>query len=561
MAKKKYYAVKKGRSPGIYETWADCKKQVDGFPGAVYKGFPVREEAEDFMGQKDKTPEDAVETVKAEASGTWTLPWAEKAKPSEPEAPDLTLTPEQKTVLERAKEGENLFITGGAGTGKTVLTKAIIRELSKTQSVMVLASTGVAASHIGGATIHSGLRLGVSIRDPKAKVRVNTKKDPIAFADVLVIDEISMCRIDIFDQIVHILSYVSAQKKKEIQLIVVGDFNQLPPVVRNEDREALLAYYTEAQIDGGAYAFASQAWEMCDFQVISLTETLRQENVAFAKALRQVSEGDRSGLRYIIENRSQTPIPGAIEVCSMNRQVEAINKKHVQLCKEITVSEAEVTENGDEPVIAGDYPFPYNINYHLELGVGLKIMVLKNLYTGKGKPVCVNGDTGVITKIDTDRESLKVKLDKNGTTIDLKKETFPITGYKVEEKDGKKVAVPYEKGTYTQYPAALGYAVTIHKAQGKTFSAANMHLKNIFSYGQLYVALSRVSDVKNLYFDGISPDVKLQDPHVNAFYSGEKEGVLPDMTDEDILAAVQDVLKDQEKRERLKKFIKKLQKV
>ena len=171
MAKKKYYAVKKGRSPGIYETWADCKKQVDGFPGAVYKGFPVRGEAEDFMGQKDKTPEDAVETVKAEASGTWTLPWAEKAKPPEPEAPvgkkekapDLTLTPEQKTVLERAKEGENLFITGGAGTGKTVLTKAIIRELSKTKSVMVLASTGVAASHIGGATIHSGLRLGVSI--------------------------------------------------------------------------------------------------------------------------------------------------------------------------------------------------------------------------------------------------------------------------------------------------------------------------------------------------------------------------------------------------------------
>lgn len=569
MAKKKYYAVKAGRTPGIYETWAECKKQVDGFPGAVYKSFPVRAEAEGFIGHKEETPEDAVETVKDDGSGTWTLPWAEKAEPSEPEAPgrqrtktpEVTLTPEQQKVLERAKEGENLFITGGAGTGKTVLTKAIIRELSKTQSVMVLASTGVAASQIGGATIHSGLRLGVSIRDPKGKVRINLKKDPIAFADVLVIDEISMCRIDIFDQIVNILSYVSERKGREIQLIVVGDFNQLPPVVRNEDREALLAYYTEAQIDGGAYAFASQAWAMCDFRVISLTETLRQENVAFAEALRQVSRGDRSGLRYIIANKSPTPLPGAIEVCSMNRQVEAINKKHVERCEAITVSEAVVEEKGDEPVIAGDYPFPYNINYHLALGVGLKIMVLKNLYNGKGKPVCVNGDTGVITKIDTDRESLKVKLDKNGKTIDLEKETIPIMGYKVEEKDGKKTAVPYEKGTYTQYPAALGYAVTIHKAQGKTFSEANMHLKNIFSYGQLYVALSRVTDVKNLYFDGIRPDVKLQDPYVNAFYSGEQSNQALDaaMTDEDILAAIQGFLKDQEKRDRLEKFIKRLQ--
>lgn len=387
--------------------------------------------------------------------------------------------------------GYSVFLTGDAGTGKTyLLNKFIQDQRARNRNVMVCAPTGIAALHINGVTLHHQFKADI-------KTNVDTKTyDEVVYeladVDTLIIDEISICRIDLFEYVVKYIfganSIRKQRNKPKIQVVLSGDFLQLPPVITEEDRKILNKFYNRDIAMG--FAFESQYWKMLDLHIVILTEVVRQENSEFLQILNRIRLGDKTAVDYIMQNCSKVPIQDAVNLYGKNnsvteRNIAELNNLPTELYthEAIITGAAKITDTNAEMI--------------LPLKVGARVMTLTNKEMEDGSLIYGNGSLGTVVSINDD--SVTVEFD-DGFIENIEQYEWKIEEYYVENSNTTSFPklCKREIGKVIQYPLKLAYAITIHKAQGQTYNAVNIN-PYTWDCGQLYVALSRVKDIKNLY--------------------------------------------------------------
>lgn len=443
---------------------------------------------------------------------------------------NVQLNKEQEKALSAALSSKNLFITGGAGCGKTFLITKIIEELRKAQkSVLVLAPTGTAANLIHGMTVHRAFKLGDGPAIKNNKITVHQTAF-IKAADTIIIDEISMLRIDLMSSVILSIKKVEKAYKKKIQLIVCGDFYQLAPVMVAKDYKVIREYYLTQSLaiapDEG-YAFQAPEWKLMDFQWHELTKIVRQDDEEFIRNLNLLRIGDSSCIDYFNENvnynREDPRLP---YILPTNPSVDEINKD-------------KISELQGKPVVLRDYLIDKNTSQtttirEFVLKEGARIMFTQNDY----------GSASIITDITNwqvtppDRNTM---LYTNGAMGTLIKIMLPANKLIVKMDDSQKMIVVSQvsKNNYTQiidefgeikeectgvlwqYPVRAAYAFTVHKAQGQTFSGANMN-PSVYGNGQLYVEMSRIRTVDGIHLlhDIYPADLKVSSV-VKSFYNHE----------------------------------------
>lgn len=408
----------------------------------------------------------------------------------------IELTADQKRALEILESGENVFLTGEAGTGKSFVLKEFLHR-NKNKNIIICAFTGIAAINVGGSTIHKVFRA------PLDTIKPNDynphPSEALINADTIIIDEISMCRIDLFEYVVRTLraaenahQYHENIKAAEIgkqqsvlppkQIIVVGDFYQLAPVIDNSSEDLFYTYWDRDTI-GDGFAFSSPLWEELNFKNIVLREIVRQSgDPEYIKNLNKIRIGDRSGIEWFNSNISSVPIPGAIYLCGKNRKAKIINQQESEkLPGEPKIYTAAV--NGK--VVAGDKL----TDDDLALKVGMQVMTLINDTNNNFQ----NGSIGKIVSLG--ENSVDIRLD-NGRQIKVVPYEWEICGYEVHDKKVDRVVL----GTFKQLPIRIAYAITIHKSQGQTYPCVNIS-PDCFAAGQLYVALSRARSAQGMSFE------------------------------------------------------------
>lgn len=430
------------------------------------------------------------------------------------EIDSIALGPEQKRVYDKMNgTHENLFITGKAGTGKSVLLQYFVRHTSK--QVAVVAPTGVAALNVGGQTIHSFFGMGFDIQDPDDISQVSDmgykKREILNGLQVLVIDEISMVSADIMDMIDAKLKYArnNQQPFGGCQIIAFGDLYQLPPVVPSgqatrymEDR------YTTT------YFFGADEIRNHPFEIIELQHVFRQKDPVFIDILNQIRLGKTS--KAVLDDiNSCCVLPPEdekyITLTGDNATANRINREKLD-----ALPSKEFIYTGK---VTGDLKqssMPTDLNLHLK--VGAHVMMIKNDRTDntsndkRKKARWVNGTLGVISQL-TDNG---IKVEINGVSHWVDKEVWEKYQYSYDAstKSLNKDVV----ATFSQYPIKLAYAITIHKSQGQTYDAVKVDLtKGAFAAGQTYVALSRCRSMSSLYLTSAlkQEDIKVSQEVVN----------------------------------------------
>ena len=402
------------------------------------------------------------------------------------------------------ESGKNVFITGDAGTGKSFVINRFIHWCKKeNKQVVVCAPTGVAAINIGGVTAHRVFKIPIKPLIESPKSIPTTLKD----ADVILIDEVSMLRLDIFDYMATILFALNRFRrqrgKDDIQVILVGDFFQLPPVLTDKDREVLEMYkYRDGM--GKGFAFQSQYWNAFNFVCIQLDEVVRQDDKEFIYNLNAIRYGDYRGINYFNKNSASDEIKDAILICGTNK---AVNRKNEEEYKKIKSEEFIYDAKIDGDVAESDKMVPDR----LKLKVGCRVMTVINDYAGKYQ----NGTLATVLNLTDDRV---VILTDDGEVADIEPYTWNVNNYSANNTKNKVKLKLDCIGTFTQYPLKLAYAVTVHKSQGQTFDKVNLN-PYCWDCGQLYVALSRVKTIEGLHLtEQIRPSYLIASSDVKEFY-------------------------------------------
>lgn len=402
-------------------------------------------------------------------------------------------------ALEKAlKTTRNLFVTGPAGTGKTF---QINKYIEGTPNVIVCASTGIAALNLGGDTAHRVFHIPVPAFESPSFARgkrgaiTKAQLRLIAQADVIVIEEISMLRADAFRYAAKVLRRAEKEKGKKIRLIVVGDFSQLPPVVKKDEAKL----FKKFGLDPSGYAFTTPEWKSFNFKVIELTEVKRQDDKVFVEILNDIRLGNRLDLGYFDPFVNNNPdYDDAICICGTNAEADRINQAYLE---SLPGNPVALQAQKEGRCTAG------YIDDIVLIKENTKVIFIANdnihsLYR--------NGSFGVIRRIESDH----VQVEIEGQVEDIYRRDFPINTYSVC--NGK--LVTKELGKISQFPFKVGKAITIHKSQGQTFDKVIIS-PEIFAPGQLYVALSRVRTPAGLtLLRDILPEYLIVDPAVQKFH-------------------------------------------
>ncbi len=383
------------------------------------------------------------------------------------------LTAKQNDALQRMLAGQNIFLSGEAGTGKSFVLREFLANTNR--KVVVCAPTGVAAIHVSGSTLHRIFKIPMEPIGPRDIP--GTPQEVIVNADTIVIDEVSMCRFDVFEYVAKEIRKAEEQSSKK-QVIVVGDFLQLPPVITDADRQALNLYWGKDFVKDG-FAFQAPLWSSFEFATIILDEVVRQkDNSEFVLKLNDIRKGKADAIDWF--NRNHAPKQPGICICSTNKEAESINAHEIdKLNGRSRTYRAEIVGE----VTSTDKP----TSDLLTIKTGMRVMSIINSKDGTYQ----NGTMGTVKAIDS--RSIIVAFD-NGHWADILPYTWEIIDYKVVGKEIHKETI----GAYTQFPLKAAYAITIHKSQGQTYEMVNV-LPSCFADGQLYVALSRCKSIEHLH--------------------------------------------------------------
>ncbi len=414
----------------------------------------------------------------------------------------------------------HVFLTGKAGTGKTTFLRRLKEQSPK--RMVVVAPTGVAAINAGGVTIHSFFQMPFGpILPAEAGLSVQTndrmgagvkrfsrdKINIIKTLDLLVIDEISMVRADLLDGIDQVLRRFRRRDKPfgGVQLLMIGDLQQLPPVVKDNEWALLRPWYQTA------FFFGSRALKQTDYVSIELKHIFRQQDQHFIAILNKVRDNQLDGAALGLLNKRHIPgfteklEEGYITLTTHNYQARQINDG---LLKKISAPPRKFRAR-----IEGNFPesnFP--TDNELILKAGAQVMFVKNdLSPGK---LYYNGKIGKVTGFD--KSVIYVKCPGEDEPIAVKPEEWQSTKYFIDEKT-KEIREEVE-GIFRQYPLKTAWAITIHKSQGLTFDKAIIDANAAFAHGQVYVALSRCRTLEGLVLSKpLSVSALRSDEQVSAF--------------------------------------------
>ena len=381
--------------------------------------------------------------------------------------------------------GKNIFLTGKAGTGKTTFLHQIKEESSK--RMVVTAPTGVAAINAGGMTLHSFFQLPMGLYLPGTSREVNNQRrfsrDKIQLLrtlDLLVIDEISMVRADLLDAVDDVLRRYRDDSRAfgGVQLLMIGDLHQLPPVVKPEDWELLRPHYVTP------YFFGSLALQRTDMVAIELKHIFRQSDRRFIDLLDKVRNNQIDA--QVLETLNSRYIPGFqpdvkdayITLTSHNASSYDLNAQRLESLPE--------RSRTFKARIVGDFPeTSYPTEEALEFKKGAQVMFVRNDLSPEKR--YFNGKIGKITRFAGDEIFVRCKDEREDiavTPVEWQNIKYSIDE---ETKEIKEEVL----GTFTQYPLKLAWSITIHKSQGLTFDRVIIDARSAFAHGQVYVALSR----------------------------------------------------------------------
>ena len=377
----------------------------------------------------------------------------------------------QQRILEKVRNGLNVCITGGAGTGKSFLIGEISSALRETRHLAVTAMTGSAALLIRGTTLHRRLSLRLA-KGTAAEIAHNISKHRrfTAYYDILelkllIIDECSMLNDILFDKVSRVLQILRGNSKPfgGIQVVLVGDLYQLPPVE-------------------GQYCFQSGLWTKCRFEICELTQNMRQkDDEPFMEMLKRLRLGrcSREDLA-VLRALKETQFPEGIEPTKLyckNVDVDRINSDALQKINgQLFTYPTKYTGSSEASV---HYAKACNVPEQVTMCMGAQVMVTYNYLPAAG---LVNGTRGVVTALD--QKTVTIRL------LDGNEEIIPYI--KIEQDDDPDVGLDF-------IPLKLAWAVTIHKSQGMTLDAIEIDIgSNIFTVGQAYTALSRARSLKSV---------------------------------------------------------------
>lgn len=383
----------------------------------------------------------------------------------------------QQRALEILKSGANVCLTGEPGAGKTYTINMFTEYLRENNiSYAVTATTGIAATHINGVTIHSWTQLGIkdklSPQDLDKILGNSYVADRIKYTRVLIIDEISMLDANTFENIERIISYVRNDIfSKEsgpfggMQVVFVGDFFQLPPVSRNGNAK---------------FAFESPLWKKIDLKYCYLHEQHRQQDLPFIEILTAMRKGTLTlNHKKILSKKNKKEEPKTL-LFTHNANVDQINQSHLDAIKSETVV-FNMLSSGNTYLVSmlkKNCLSPET----LELKVGAEVMFTRNNF----EEGYVNGTIGTVTEFGTNNNFPIIQL-RDGREICVR-----TAEWSVERSDAK----------ISQFPLRLAWAITVHKSQGMSLDAAVVDLSQAFEYGQGYVAISRVRSLAGLFLEG-----------------------------------------------------------
>ena len=447
---------------------------------------------------------------------------------------DVMMT--QNTELRNAWDfvehtGRSIFLTGKAGTGKTTFLKTVVDQSSKRN--VVVAPTGVAAINAGGMTIHSFFQLPFSPFVPGAKIESKfdfgkEKRKLIASLDLLIIDEISMVRSDLLDAIDSILRRFRDRYKPfgGVQLLMIGDLQQLTPVVTPDDERMLKPYYDTP------YFFGSKALSEIDYVTIQLEKVYRQQDDTFLSLLNHIREGQPTAADLTLLNSRYKPVflpkpeEGYIRLTTHNQMANNYNESELQKLSGRAVNY--------QAKIEGTFPeYSYPTAETLTLKVGAQVMFVKNdpsnehrYYNGRIGHVTLAEPTRLLVYCPGDADAIEVvPLEWENARYTLNDETREIETEVL--------------GKFSQLPLRLAWAITIHKSQGLTFEHAIIDASLSFAPGQVYVALSRCKTLEGMVLASqIPPHAIINDERVDSYISHQEEAAqrsidqLPTLKDE-----------------------------
>lgn len=393
--------------------------------------------------------------------------------------------------------GVNLFLTGKAGSGKTTFLRSLRERSSK--RMVVLAPTGVAAMNAGGVTIHSFFQLPFAPFVPEshfgddARYRYRFGREKVSLMrsiDLLVIDEISMVRADLLDAVDEVLRRYRDRSKPfgGVQLLMIGDLQQLSPVVKEQEMEMLAPYYSSF------YFFGSKALAQAGYVTVELAKVYRQSNAEFLDILNAVRDNrvDAALLgrlnRRCIPGFAEGEHDGYICLTTHNHTANDLNMRRLEMLPGAsTIYEARI--EGDFP------PMMYPTEQALELKEGAQVMFVKNDVSGQHR--YYNGMLGRIVALGAEDDDDGVQVEtETGETLTLEREEWANCKYTLDAVT--KEITETVLGTFSQYPLRLAWAITIHKSQGLTFDKAVIDVRRAFVPGQAYVALSRCRSLEGL---------------------------------------------------------------